>query len=324
MPRLVSALLTVVAGAAGWQLFGFIGRQLERRSYRLAAAIVRVLARALLLYGVAAAVLLLLPQIEGLSPAWQDKITIALLTIVTAIVVARLVRQLLSIGIKSERAEPLAASLMQGMVYATVYLIAAVVILAAFGVNISAMVAAIGASGLVIGLALQDTLANFFAGLYILLTGKFAVGDYVQFDTFEGTVEDITWRTTLIRRATNAVLVVPNHRLSTSVVTVFRAAQSPVMIRLEILLEPEADLVRAEECVRAGLEAVIARGDSRGLCAEPPVTVRYGDTSREGVPMIVWVPVESVQQMFDARAAAMRACIAALTAAGIPLVVLRR
>ncbi len=146
MPRLVSALLTVVAGAAGWQLFGFIGRQLERRSYRLAAAIVCVLARALLLYGVAAAVLLLLPQIEGLSPAWQEKITIALLTIVTAVVVARLVRQLLSIGIKSERAEPLAASLMQGMVYATVYLIAAVVILAAFGVNISAMVAAIGAA----------------------------------------------------------------------------------------------------------------------------------------------------------------------------------
>jgi small-conductance mechanosensitive channel len=326
MSEVLGAIIAVAVGAVGWQVLGIIGRVLKRRGHRFVATVLLVLARALVLYGGAAAVLMLLPLAGDrvIPPVWREKIGVVLLVVVTAVVVARLVRQLLHLGLKGDRAEPLAASLVQGIVYAAVYLIAAVVILAALGVNISAMVAAIGASGLVIGLALQDTLANFFAGLYILLTGKFKVGDYVQFETFDGTVEDITWRTTILRRVTNAHLVVPNNRMSTSVLTVFRAEQSPVMVRLELLLEPRTDLAQAEAAVLSRLHEVIAERASSGFCAEPLPVIRYGDSSREGVPMIVWVAAASVQQMFEVRAIAMRACVEALRDAGIELVVLRR
>ncbi len=326
MTNLVGAIVAVAAGGLGWQVLGMVARRLERRHHRLASAVLQVLARALLLYGIATGIAVALPILAGsvLTPAWQERVIIVLMTLVTAVVVARLLRQLLRLGIKAERAEPLAASLMQGIIYAAVYIIAAVVILAALGVNISAMVAAIGASGLIIGLALQETLTNFFAGFYILLTGKIKVGDFVQFETFEGTVEDITWRTTIIRRANNALLIVPNQRMSTSVLSVFRAEQTPVMVRLELLVEPSAELARAQQAVHAALAALVASGSVAGLCAEPPPVVRFGDSSREGVPMIVWVPAVSVQHMFEVRSAAMQACINALTAEAIPLVVLRR
>jgi small-conductance mechanosensitive channel len=323
MNPLTTAGLVLLCGAIGWQVLAIVRRAMERRRLQVMPRVVRVFERAMLLYAAVAAVVIVLPMV-GISPGWQEKTAHIAGTLATAVVVARLLRELLQSGIQREHAAPLAASLLRSMTSAAVFVVALVVVLATLGVNITGMVAAIGAGGLVVGLALQETLANFFAGLYILLTGKVRVGDYVQFDTFEGTVEDITWRTTLLRRATNALLVVPNQRLSSSVLTVFRAEQSPVMVRLEFLLEPSADLDCAESAIRQALEELLASGRLDGLLAEPPVAVRFGETAALGVQMIVWVPARNVGSLFDVRAGAMRACVQALVRAGIPLVVLRQ
>ncbi|MCX7930771.1 MAG: mechanosensitive ion channel family protein [Chlorobi bacterium] len=321
-PLLVAALL-LVGGVIGWQVLVAMSRALQRREHRLLPRLLRVIGRAVLLVTVLGAGLVLLPML-GMSQRWQETVGIVGGTLVAAVVVARLLRELLQSGLHRERASPLAASLLHNIVYVGVYTIAIAVILAALGVNITAMVAAIGASGLIIGLALQETLANFFAGLYILLTGKVKVGDYVQFDTFEGTVEDVTWRTTLIRRANNAELIVPNQRLSTSVLTVFRAEVSPVMVRLEFLLEPSTDLEHAERVVLDAIGALLSADRAEGLCAEPFPVVRFGETTARGVQMFVWIAAQGVQHLFAVRSHTMRATVHALVQSGIQLVVLRQ
>ncbi len=323
MREFVLAIIVLGAGIVGWQMFALVRRMLHRRGRVLAVRIVKVVEIAVLWYSVGGAITVVLPSAVHLSLLWQERVAIVLATFITAVVGTRLARELLSASIKGERASPLAASLMRSITYVAIYTIAFVIILATVGVNISAMVAAIGAGGLVIGLALQETLTNFFAGLYILLTGKFKVGDYVRFDSFEGTVEDITWRTTMFRLVSRAVLVVPNQRLTSTVLTVFSATESPVAFRLEFLLHPSADYARAEAALVHAHRALVETGRVKGLC-DQALIFRYGESSSLGTQLVVWVTVESIDQLFNARAVVMRTFLEALRNANIPLVLLRQ
>jgi len=319
----VRAAIALGLALVAWQLLALVRRMLRRRQMLLAARIIRVLETAALWYGIGGAVVALLPEIEWLSSVWQERVAVTIATLITAFTATRIVQEALSASINKDRASPLAATFMRSIAYVAIYTIALVIILATLGVNISAMVAAIGAGGLVIGLALQETLTNFFAGLYILLTGKFKVGDYVQFDTYEGTVEDITWRTTQLRPVSRAVIVVPNQRMASSVLTVFRATESPVVFRLEFLLHPSADFAQAETAVVNAHRALIESGTVRGL-VDQELLIRYGDSSSQGVRFTVSVAVENINLLWDARPVVMRTFLEALRAANIQLVILRQ
>lgn len=91
-----------------------------------------------------------------------------------------------------------------------IYIIAGFIVITALGVNLNGLVAGLGLGGVIVTLAAQDTAKNLFAGLVVFLDKPFAVGDWIQLDTFEGTVEDITFRSTRVRTFENALLNVPN------------------------------------------------------------------------------------------------------------------
>ena len=71
----------------------------------------------------------------------------------------------------------------------------------------------LGISGVAIGFAFQNILQNFLAGLLLLWTEPFRVGDEIKLDTFEGTVEEIQTRATIIRTYDERRVVIPNARL---------------------------------------------------------------------------------------------------------------
>ena len=102
-----------------------------------------------------------------------------------------------------------------------IYIAALIVILSNFNVEITPLVATLGIGGLAVGLALQNTLTNFFAGIHILSDKPVKVGDYVELEDgkISGTVEDIGWRSTRIRTLPNNIVIIPNSRLSESVIT---------------------------------------------------------------------------------------------------------
>lgn len=92
-------------------------------------------------------------------------------------------------------------------------------ILSEFGFNITGILTGLGLGSLTLALAAQDIAGNFFAGLTIILERPFEVGDWITSDAGEGTVEDISFRTTKIRTLDNALTVVPNSKLAGSAVT---------------------------------------------------------------------------------------------------------
>ena len=89
------------------------------------------------------------------------------------------------------------------------------VLLAYLNISITPMLTALGIGGLAVALALQDTLANFFAGLHILVERPIFVGDYIRLESGqEGVVTDIGWRTTRIRTLSANMVVVPNTKIT--------------------------------------------------------------------------------------------------------------
>ncbi|PCI78070.1 mechanosensitive ion channel protein MscS [Candidatus Aerophobetes bacterium] len=91
-------------------------------------------------------------------------------------------------------------------------LITSIIYLQTQSINLSAILAFGGAGGLIVGLAAQDLLANFFGGLMIYLDRPFSVGEWIRSSDreIEGTVEQIGWRLTKIRTFDKRLLYVPN------------------------------------------------------------------------------------------------------------------
>ena len=87
-----------------------------------------------------------------------------------------------------------------------IYVIAIFLVLAILEINLTGLIAGLGLGGVIVTLAAQDTAKNLFGGLVIFIDKPFSVGDWIQMDSYEGTIEDITFRTTRIRTFENALV----------------------------------------------------------------------------------------------------------------------
>ena len=97
-----------------------------------------------------------------------------------------------------------------------IYIVAAFIVISEFGYDLSGLAAGLGIGSVVIALAAQDIAKSFVAGVSIITDRPFDIGDYIEVDTYAGTVEDITFRTTRIRDINNQIVVLPNSFLTTA------------------------------------------------------------------------------------------------------------
>src|SRR5690606_23495493 len=102
----------------------------------------------------------------------------------------------------------------------TVVTVASLMIMQAFGLSISSLLAIGGIGGIAVGFAARDVLANFLGGLTIYLDRPFSVGDWIRSPDkeIEGTVEEINWRHTRVRAFNKNPIYVPNALFTTVVV----------------------------------------------------------------------------------------------------------
>lgn len=100
-----------------------------------------------------------------------------------------------------------------------IYVIAIFLVLAILEINLTGLIAGLGLGGVIVTLAAQDTAKNLFGGLVIFIDKPFVVGDWIEMDAYEGTIEDITFRTTRIRTFENALVNIPNAIIADASVT---------------------------------------------------------------------------------------------------------
>ncbi|MEW6622795.1 MAG: mechanosensitive ion channel family protein [Bacillota bacterium] len=97
--------------------------------------------------------------------------------------------------------------------------IAGVLIADEWGFEISTFIAGLGLGGLAFALAAKDTASNMFGGVVIILDKPFSIGDWIETPTVEGTVEDISFRSTKVRTFAHALVTVPNSTLANQPIT---------------------------------------------------------------------------------------------------------
>jgi len=169
-----------------------------------------------------------------------------------------------------------------GILKGTILTIGFLIILSVLGVSITPMLTALGVGGLAVALALQDTLANLFAGIHILMERSIRVGDFIRLESGqEGYVEDITWRTTRVKMLPNNMVVIPNSKLSQSIVTNYCLPEKSMSLLIPVGVSYSSDLEKVERVLLEETRSAI--GAIPGLLGDPEPSVRFipgfGDSS---------------------------------------------
>ena len=158
----------------------------------------------------------------------------------------------------------------------------------AWGVNLTAWVAGAGVTGIVLGLAAQDTLSNLFAGLFILTDAPFKLGDFLTLeDGTRGRVVEIGLRSTRILTNHCVEIIIPNARLASGRITnESGGAVAPARVAVPVGVAYGVELER----VRGYLldEAQQIRGLAAGESYRPRVRlVRFGASSLD-FEVLIW------------------------------------
>lgn len=155
------------------------------------------------------------------------------------------------------------------------------VMLQSLGISISPLLGALGVGGLAVALALQDTLANLFAGVHVLASKTIEPGDYIKLSSGqEGYVVDINWRNTSIRTLSDNIEVIPNQRFSDTILTNYHRPAEDMSLLIQARVAYESDLERVENVVvEVGQEVM---NEVQGGVKDSETLVRFhtfGDSS---------------------------------------------
>jgi small conductance mechanosensitive channel len=153
-------------------------------------------------------------QLYALAVSYSLSLVGAVVLLVLGYLAAGLVERSVSTGLKHVHGFDLTLTRFIAMAarYA-VLIFVAVMVLGQFGVQTASIIAAIGAAGLAIGLALQGTLQNIAAGIMLLMLRPFRIGEDIEVGTIAGTVEEVGLFATRLRREDGVYMLAPNSTL---------------------------------------------------------------------------------------------------------------
>lgn len=184
-------------------------------------------------------------------------------------------------AIKANR-DPLEFLFVRKITGAVLFALAIVTTLNLLGYNVGPVLASLGVAGIAVALAAQETLANYFASLSLTMDKSLKPGDYIRLDSGqEGFVEAIGWRTTRIRPYGETMLIVPNTKLTTSIVTNFYLPENSVRVYIDFGVAYEENLQEVEEILVQAARHVVSWVEGADREFEP--IVRFKEFAESNV-----------------------------------------
>ena len=153
-----------------------------------------------------------------------------------------------------DRLLPPLKRIMPLLVYSLGFLMA----LSVLNIPISPILAGLGIGGLAVALAVQPTLANFFAGTYVVTEGELNVGDYIELQGGpSGYVVEVGWRSTKIRSMYNNLVIIPNSQMANSIVTNYYSPEPSMNVLVYCGVSYDSDLNVVENMVREASQTLV-------------------------------------------------------------------
>ena len=199
-------------------------------------------------------------------------------------------------------------TLLNSILVGVIYAMGLLVILQYYGISIAPILTAAGVGGMAVALALQETLANIFAGLHLILSKQLRIGDYIKLSSGEeGRVSDITWRfTTIIPLGASSTIVIPNKTIAGANISNFSLPTQNINVSVPVGVAYDSDLAAVERISIETAKEVLARVDNNPN-AEP--LVRYTAFGDSSINFIVILPTS----IFDNQGIIQHEFIKALT-----------
>ena len=170
-----------------------------------------------------------------------------------------------------------------------IYVIAIFLVLAILEINLTGLIAGLGLGGVIVTLAAQDTAKNLFGGLVIFIDKPFVVGDWIQMDAYEGTIEDITFRTTRIRTFENALVNIPNAIIADASVTNWSKMEKR-RYKTNLCVELNTPLEKLE-LLKSRIEKMLQERES---VYDDSIIVRFDQITENGINILIYTYTNSV------------------------------
>ena len=173
-----------------------------------------------------------------------------------------------------------------------VYVLAVFMVISELGYNISGFITSLGIGGVVITLAAQDTAKSLIGGVLIFVDKPFKVGDYIKVGTYEGTVEEIKFRSTNIRTLDNSVLHVPNSEMSISAIINYSEMEKRrYFTRLTLELDTKLEKI---ESVKNQIQKMLQNNID---IISDTISVKFQDISANGIDVVVIAYINEIKYM---------------------------
>jgi len=210
-----------------------------------------VLATPLILFFLGLGLSFYLDAIPDLPKKWakySDAILIILFVLAGYLFVDRLMIEILRRYSKKVDFISSSAGVIKTLYRALILGFVFLIVLDRLKITITPFLASLGIGGLVVALALQDTLSNFFSGIYIFFDKPIRIGDYIMLESGqEGYVAQIGWRNTRIRMLPNNTVIVPNAKLVSGQITNFYLPETEMAVLVQVGVSYQSDLEKVEK-----------------------------------------------------------------------------
>ncbi|MBN1381580.1 MAG: mechanosensitive ion channel [Deltaproteobacteria bacterium] len=245
-------------------------------------------------------------RIQELITIYGLKIIAAIVILIVGCIVAKWIRSVFGRLLRKRNVDEILVSFVVSLTYWAIIAFVIIAALGQLGVQTASFIAVVGAAGLAIGLALQGSLANFAAGVLMIIFKPFKVGDYIEAGGTAGTVEGIGIFTTELKSPDNRKIIIPNAKVTSDCITNYSAKEER---RVDIVagVSYKDDLDK----VRKVLEGILAEDDR--ILKEPAPTIGVVELGDSSVNFVVrpWVKTadywnvyfatqEKIKKRFDA------------------------
>lgn len=172
----------------------------------------------------------------------------------------------------------------QNVTYAIMMVFVVISSLKKLGFDTTSLVAVLGAAGLAIGLAMQNSLSNFAAGVLLIIFRPFKVGDFIEAAGIKGVIKDIDIFTTSLDTADNARIIVPNSSITSSNIVNY-SKNTTRRVDLVMSISYDDDIALAKKTIESVLE------NEPVVLKEPRWVIAVSELADSSVNLVVrpWV-----------------------------------
>ncbi len=216
---------------------------------------------------------LTLTTLDNMTPRLQEFLSSLLLGVIFLTitrVLAKTAIGIIAMHTQSSDSNAPKTTLLTNIVEISVYAMGGLILLQSYGISITPIITALGIGGMALALGLQDMLTNIFAGLHLIVSKQIRLGDYISLDNGDrGCVKDISWRFTTIEATDKTVIIIPNQKIASAILTNYSMPEQDITIVIPVGVSYDSDLDEVERVTLEVAAEVMHTYDSSLKTYEP-------------------------------------------------------